>query len=81
MSEKPILYLNMLSPPSRAVLMAGAELDVDFDWRVVDLLGLEHQEANFVEVFVQFIYKFSLKFVREWSPKFEFNILMFLESI
>lgn len=50
MSEKPILYMNILSPPCRAVLLAGAELGVDFEWKVIDLLGFEHRKANFIEV-------------------------------
>lgn len=55
MSEKPVLYLNTLSPPCRAVLMVGAELGVDFDWRVMDLMNFEHEKPEFVQVrFIKF---------------------------
>lgn len=50
MTEKPILYLNILSPGCRSVLMTGAELGVEFDWKVIDMLGLEHKNQDFVEV-------------------------------
>lgn len=50
MAEKPKLYLNILSPPCRAVLMVGAELDVDFDWKILDLIGLEHTQLEYIKV-------------------------------
>lgn len=52
MSQKPILYLNILSPPCRAVLLAGAELDIDFDWKVVNLADSEHMKPEFLKVLV-----------------------------
>lgn len=50
MSEKLILYYHILSPPCRAVLMCGAELGIEFDLKVVDLMGLEHKTEEYIEV-------------------------------
>ncbi|XP_055310315.1 glutathione S-transferase 1-1-like [Sitodiplosis mosellana] len=50
MSEKPILYMNILSPPCRAVLMTGAELGIEFDLKVIDLLGFENKNDDFVKM-------------------------------
>lgn len=50
MSEKLILYYNILSPPCRAVLMCGAELGIEFDLKVVDLMNSEHKTSTYMEV-------------------------------
>lgn len=50
MSEKPILYINPLSPPSRAVLLTGAALGIEFDVRNIDLAGLEHRTPEYIKV-------------------------------
>lgn len=50
MSEKPILYYIILSPPSRAVLLCGAELGIDFDLRVVNVLEGDTQKDEYLEV-------------------------------
>lgn len=50
MSEKPILYSNIFSPGCRAVLLAGAELDVEFDIKEVDLMNFAHKKADYIEV-------------------------------
>lgn len=51
MSNKPILYMHTLSPPSRAVLLTGAALGIEFECKVIDLLGFEHKTPEFVKVF------------------------------
>lgn len=50
MSEKLILYTNILSPPCRAVMMCGAELGIEFDLKIVDVLAFEHIKPDYVEV-------------------------------
>lgn len=50
MSEKPILYSNIFSPGCRAVLLVGAELDVEFDIKEIDLLNFAHKKADYIEV-------------------------------
>lgn len=50
MSNKPILYMHPLSPPSRAVLLTGSALGVELDCKVIDLLGFEHKKPEFVKV-------------------------------
>lgn len=50
MSEKPILYLSMVSPACRAVIMVGAELDVEFDVKDIDLSAGEHKKVDFLKV-------------------------------
>lgn len=56
MSKKITLYYNMLSPPSRAVLLCGAELGIEFDSKVLDLINLEHKNPEFIEVCFAFLY-------------------------
>lgn len=55
MSEKPILYFNILSPPCRAVLMCGAEIGIDFELKNIDLIGFEHKNPSFIEVILNLI--------------------------
>lgn len=50
MSKKPILYMHPVSPPSRAVLLTGAELGIEFELKVIDLLAFEHKKPDFVQV-------------------------------
>lgn len=51
MSKKPILYYhNILSPPSRAVLLVGAELGIEFDLKIIDILALEQKKPEFIAV-------------------------------
>lgn len=50
MSNKPILYMHPLSPPARAVLLVGAELNIEFEEIFVDLLNGGHKKAEFVKV-------------------------------
>lgn len=50
MSKKLILYMHPLSPPSRAVLLTGAELGIEFECKVVDLLNFEHKKPEFLKV-------------------------------
>lgn len=42
--------MHPLSPPARAVLLLGAELGIEFEEVVVDLLNLEHRKSEFVKV-------------------------------
>lgn len=50
MAKKIILYYNILSPPSRAVLLCGAELGIEFELNQIDLLKLEHKKPEFIKV-------------------------------
>ncbi|XP_055307097.1 glutathione S-transferase 1-like [Sitodiplosis mosellana] len=50
MSNKPILYMHTFSPPSRAVLMTGAALGIEFECKVVNLLEFAHLEPKFVKL-------------------------------
>lgn len=50
MTPKITLYYNILSPPSRAVLLCGSELKIEFDLKEIDLLNLEHKKPEFIEV-------------------------------
>ncbi|XP_055301829.1 glutathione S-transferase 1-like isoform X2 [Sitodiplosis mosellana] len=50
MSKKPILYMHILSPPVRAVLLTGAALGIEFELKPVDLLGMEHKKPEFVKL-------------------------------
>lgn len=63
MSKKPILYMSTISPPSRAVLMTGAELGIDFELKSVDLLNFEHKTSEYIKV------KFKQKFELVFGPK------------
>lgn len=49
MSKKPILYMNLVSPPSRAVLLTGAELGIEFELKSIDLLAFEHKKPEFIQ--------------------------------
>ena len=42
--------MHPLSPPARAVLLVGAELGIEFDEVLVDLLTLEHKKSEFIKV-------------------------------
>lgn len=46
--------MHPLSPPARAVLMAGAELGIEFECKLVDLLNAEHKTDEFIKVIVTF---------------------------
>lgn len=50
MSERPILYYNIASPPCRAVLLVAAELGIELDLKNIDLLGLEQVGEEYVSV-------------------------------
>lgn len=50
MSQKPILYMHIYSPPARAVMLTAAALGVEFELKPVDLLGLEHRKPEFLKV-------------------------------
>lgn len=50
MSSKPILYYHILSPPSRAVLMTAAELGIELELKVINLLEFEHKSEEFIKV-------------------------------
>lgn len=55
MTKKIALYYTLLSPPSRAVLLCGAELGIEFDLKLVDLLGAEHKKPDFIKVCTMYI--------------------------
>lgn len=42
--------MHPVSPPSRAVLLTGAELGIEFELKVIDLLAFEHKKPDFVQV-------------------------------
>lgn len=42
--------MSTISPPCRAVLMAGAELGIDFEWKNIDLLDFEHKKLDYIKV-------------------------------
>ncbi|XP_055837787.1 glutathione S-transferase 1-like [Episyrphus balteatus] len=50
MSAKPILYYTPQSPPCRAVLLAGAEIGIEFDLREVDLIAGDHRKPEFLKI-------------------------------
>lgn len=50
MSEKPLLYMNALSPACRAVLMCAAELGIELDQKIVNLMASEQKKASFIQV-------------------------------
>lgn len=58
MYKKPILYMHPMSPPSRAVLMTGAELGIEFEQKIIDLLGFEHKKSEFIKVSPGFFFSF-----------------------
>ncbi|XP_031639307.1 glutathione S-transferase 1-like, partial [Contarinia nasturtii] len=50
MSSKPILYMHTFSPPSRAVLLTAAELGVELECKVIELLKSEHKSPEFIKL-------------------------------
>lgn len=50
MSEKPILYMTLMSPGCRAVLMCAAELGVELEQKHLDLGAAEHKKASYIQV-------------------------------
>lgn len=42
--------MSTISPPARAVLMTGAELGIDFELKVIDLLNFKHREPEYIKV-------------------------------
>lgn len=48
--SKIVLYYTLLSPPSRAVLLTGKALGIEFDLKNVDLLKGEHLSEEFKKV-------------------------------
>lgn len=71
MSEKPVLYYLMMSPPCRSVLLTAAALDVELELKVVNVSAGEQLEPEFLAVikstkniaiythFVAFSFRFS----------------------
>lgn len=57
MSKKPILYYFALDPPSRAVLLAAAELGIDLQLKIINLLELEHKTEEFIKVCILLWFK------------------------
>lgn len=47
---KIVLYYTLLSPPSRAVLLTGKALGIEFDLKNVDLIKGEHLSEEFKKV-------------------------------
>lgn len=71
MSQRPVLYYSPLSPPSNAVLLTAAELGVELELKIVNLLEKDHLKSDFVKV-VTYIRNLSLLFY--WTIIFfQFN--------
>lgn len=49
----PVLHYFPLSPPSRAVLILGRMLNIEFDLRVVNILEGDQMKPEFLEVSIQ----------------------------
>jgi Glutathione S-transferase, N-terminal domain len=47
---KPILYFDNISPPVRSVLLLIEALNIDVDYRFVDLFAQEHLAEDYVKV-------------------------------
>lgn len=47
---KIVFYYTLLSPPSRAVLLTGNALGIQFDLKNVDLIKGEHLSEEFKKV-------------------------------
>lgn len=47
---KIVFYYTLLSPPSRAVLLTGKALGIEFDLKNVDLIKGEHLSDEFKKV-------------------------------
>lgn len=54
MSSKPVLYYTSLSPPSRAVLMVAAALDIELELKTLNLLAMEHKTPEYLSVSIAF---------------------------
>lgn len=50
MSSKPVLYYMELSPPSRAVLMVAAALNIELELKILNLLAMEHKTPEYLSV-------------------------------
>lgn len=50
MSEKPILYYALFSPPSRACIITAKLIGLDLDLKVVDFLKKEHLSLDFLKL-------------------------------
>lgn len=50
MSEKPILYMAVVSPGCRAVLMCAAELGIELEQKIMDIQASEHKKASYIQV-------------------------------
>lgn len=62
---KIVFYYTLLSPPSRAVLLTGKALGIEFDLKNIDLIKGEHLSDEFKKVirknnFISLIYKFLI---------------------
>lgn len=55
MSAKPVLYYMTLSPPSRAVMMVAAALDIELELKTLNLLAMEHKTPEYLAVSTQSI--------------------------
>ncbi|XP_013108646.1 glutathione S-transferase 1 [Stomoxys calcitrans] len=47
---KPILYMATLSPPSRAVMLTAKALDLDLEYKHINLLKGEHLTPEFIKM-------------------------------
>lgn len=72
MSKKPILYMNTLGSPSRAVLMTGTELGIDFE--LIELMK-DGEWTIYLETA-----RYSAVFVIDIRLKHVFNKYYFLED-
>lgn len=64
MSSKPILYYMTVSPPSRAVLMVAAALDIELELKTINLLAMEHLTPEYLSVTI-------IHFGSSWKPFFQ----------
>lgn len=56
MSDKPILYYVMVSPPCRAVLLCAAELGIDLELREASPLSGDLMKDDYLEVWSIYIF-------------------------
>lgn len=47
---KPILYYDDISPPVRSILLFISALDIDVEYKQVDLVKREHLNEEFIKV-------------------------------
>lgn len=54
MSSKPVLYYMTISPPSRAVMLVAAALNVELELKILNVVTEENKTPEYLAVNLKF---------------------------